>query len=105
MNSPGSLFNFIKEDTKYEILNKESLSVLKTLRDNKFDLIITSPPYNIGKAYETKTSIEKYLESQEIIIKELVRLISTQGSLCWQFGNYIDKGDRKQRLIFHGGVV
>jgi|GEM_PF-7126762 len=39
---------------------------------NKFDLIITSPPYNIGKSYETKTSIEKYLETQEEIIHQFL---------------------------------
>lgn len=57
----------------------------------KFDLIITSPPYNVGKEYESKLSIEKYLENQEEIIKEIVDLLSDKGSLCWQVGNFVDK--------------
>lgn len=77
----------------YKIYNEDSLNVLKSLEDNKFDLIITSPPYNIGKSYEVKTSIEDYLETQEQIIDELVRVLSDTGSLCWQVGNYIDKGE------------
>ncbi len=55
-----------------------------------FDLIITSPPYNIGKEYETKKSIEAYLKDQEAIIKQLVRLTSDKGSICWQVGNFVD---------------
>lgn len=73
--------------------NGDCLSVLKTIEDEKFDLIITSPPYNVGKSYETKTSIENYLETQENIIVELVRTLSKQGNLSWQVGNYVYKGE------------
>lgn len=87
------LFDFINPDVKYNIFNGDSLQLLKGIEDSKFDLIITSPPYNIGKSYETKTSIEKYLETQETIINELVRTLSDKGNLCWQVGNYVDKGE------------
>ena len=87
------LFEYISPDTQFEINRGDCLDVIKHLDDGKFDLIITSPPYNIGKSYETKTSIEKYLQTQEEIINELVRCLSDRGSLCWQVGNYIDKGE------------
>jgi len=87
------LFDYISPDTDYEIKKGDCLNVLKKVDDGKFDLIITSPPYNVGKSYETKTSIEKYLETQEEIIDELVRTLSEKGNLCWQVGNYIDKGE------------
>lgn len=87
------LFDYISPGTDYEIKKGDCLNVLKKIDDCKFDLIITSPPYNIGKSYETKTSIEKYLETQEEIINELVRTLSDKGNLCWQVGNYIDKGE------------
>lgn len=87
------LFEYISPDTDYQILNGDSLKVLNGIEDGKFDLIITSPPYNIGKSYETKTSIEKYLETQKEIINELVRTLSDKGNLCWQVGNYVDKGE------------
>lgn len=85
------LFDYVSPDTDYEIKKGECLNILKKIDDGKFDLIITSPPYNIGKSYETKTSIEKYLETQEEIINELVRTLSEKGNLCWQVGNYVDK--------------
>ncbi|NHM07979.1 site-specific DNA-methyltransferase [Flavobacterium sp. CYK-4] len=87
------LFDYISPEITYNITEGDSLSVLKKVEDGKFDLILTSPPYNIGKSYETKTSIEKYLETQEEIITELVRTLSDQGSICWQVGNYVDKGE------------
>lgn len=87
------LFEYISPGITHQIINGDSLSVLKKIEAGKFDLIITSPPYNIGKSYETKTSIEKYLETQEEIIIELVRILSTKGNLCWQVGNYVDKGE------------
>lgn len=87
------LFDYISPDTEYEIKKGDCIDVLKKFDDGKFDLIITSPPYNIGKSYETKTSIEKYLETQEEIINELVRTLSEKGNLCWQVGNYVDKGE------------
>jgi DNA modification methylase len=87
------LFEYISSDISHDIINGDSLKVLKGIEDGKFDLIITSPPYNVGKSYETKTSIEKYLETQEEIINELVRTLSDKGNLCWQVGNYVNKGE------------
>ncbi|MFA5012308.1 MAG: site-specific DNA-methyltransferase [Ignavibacteria bacterium] len=87
------LIEYISPDITHQIINGDSLTVLKGIEDEKFDLIITSPPYNIGKSYETKTSIEKYLISQEEIINELVRTLSENGNICWQVGNYVNKGE------------
>ena len=80
-----------KEGIISDIIKGDALKVLKKYKDGHFKLIVTSPPYNIGKAYETRTSIELYLKKQEIIISELVRVLSENGSICWQVGNYKDK--------------
>ncbi len=95
------LFDYISPETNYRIENGDSLTILKKVEDGKFDLILTSPPYNVGKSYETKTSIEKYLETQEEIISELVRTLSEKGNLCWQVGNYVDKGEIFPLDIFY----
>ena len=93
MKAKEPLFDYINPDLEHSIENGDCLKVLKKYEDEKFDLIITSPPYNIGKSYETKTSIEEYLETQEEIIIELIRVLSEKGSICWQVGNYVDKGE------------
>ncbi|WP_253556625.1 DNA-methyltransferase [Robbsia andropogonis] len=57
------------------------------------NLIVTSPPYNIGKKYEKRTSLDVYIESQAATIAEAVRLLHPNGSICWQVGNHVDDGE------------
>src|SRR5262249_10813694 len=52
----------------------------------------TSPPYNIGKKYERRMRLDDYLEQQKRVIRECVRVLSPEGSICWQVGNYVDRG-------------
>jgi adenine-specific DNA-methyltransferase len=101
MKAKEPLFDYISPKIDYQIRKGDCLSELKDIGDNKFDLIVTSPPYNVGKSYETKTSIEKYLETQEEIISELIRALSENRNLCWQIGNYVDKGEVFPLDIFY----
>ncbi|OFW80354.1 MAG: DNA methyltransferase [Alphaproteobacteria bacterium RIFCSPLOWO2_01_FULL_40_26] len=71
----------------------DSLRFTKTLPDNFFRLIISSPPYNIGKVYEKQVSIEDYLKQIDPLLKELVRVLARDGSFCWQVGNYVNDGE------------
>lgn len=73
--------------------NMDTMQFMKDIPDNTIKLIITSPPYNIGKEYETRVSIDEYLSTQKEIISELIRILSPEGSICWQVGNYVDKGE------------
>jgi len=43
------------------ILSGDCLKSLHTLPDSFAKLIITSPPYNIGKVYEKATNLGEYL--------------------------------------------
>ncbi len=70
----------------------DCLKLLEDIPNESMQLIVTSPPYNIGKEYEKKLRLETYLEQQAAVIKECVRLLSQRGSICWQLGNYVDKG-------------
>lgn len=89
---------------KYNYILGDSLKNLKELEDSKFKLIITSPPYNVGKEYEKKTSIEEYLEDQNEIIEELIRVLHPEGSICWQVGNYINQGEVFPLDIFYYNI-
>lgn len=66
-----------------------------------FDLVITSPPYNIGKPYEQKQELNAYLEWQKRIIKKIVIRLRPTGSLCWQVGNFVEKrkGGRSSTIL------
>jgi adenine-specific DNA-methyltransferase len=79
----------------------DAAAFTKKLPDQSIQLIITSPPYNIGKSYETRVSIQDYLDTQQVLIGDLVRVLSNQGSICWQVGNYIDNGEVFPLDIFY----
>lgn len=70
----------------------DCLGLLKTIPDESLTLVITSPPYNIGKEYEKRLKLESYLEQQAAVIRECVRCLSSHGSICWQIGNYVKNG-------------
>ena len=72
---------------------KDNLEFMRTLDKGSMHLIVTSPPYNIGKEYEKRTSLDLYIESQAATIAEAVRILHPQGSICWQVGNHIDDGE------------
>src|SRR5579862_6086533 len=68
---------------------EENLEFMRNLDTASMNLIVTSPPYNIGKRYERRTSLDRYLSEQAKTIAECVRLLHPGGSLCWQVGNHI----------------
>ena len=72
---------------------EDNLSFMEKLHDGQMKLVVTSPPYNLGKDYESKTSLDDYLEAQSRVISECVRVLHPQGSICWQVGNYVSKGE------------
>ena len=66
---------------------------MATISDKSVSLIITSPPYNLGKDYEDRVSIEKYLEAQSEVIAQFNRILKDDGSICWQVGNFVEDGE------------
>jgi len=62
----------------------DNIPFMGSLPDAMFKLIVTSPPYNLGKPYEERSGLDEYLATQERVIEECVRLLHPRGS----------KGDR-----------
>lgn len=56
-----------------------------------FDLVVTSPPYDIGKSYEKRMPLDEYVEWQRRIIQKIYPRLKDNGSICWEVGNYINK--------------
>ncbi len=68
-------------------------ALIRHIPSESVDLVITSPPYNLGKKYEKKTTLQTYLNNMEPVITELKRILTPTGNLCWQVGNYVEKGE------------
>lgn len=71
----------------------DAASALSMCPDGFAAMIITSPPYNLGKVYEKQTGLESYLAEMANIIEQIVRVLSPRGSLCWQVGNYVEDSE------------
>ena len=73
---------------------RDNLDFMARLDDGSFKLIVTSPPYNLGKSYgNDRRSLDAYLADQQRVIAECVRLLKDDGSICWQVGNYVENGE------------
>jgi len=70
----------------------DCLDLLRQVPDETVQLVVTSPPYNLGKEYEKRLKVEEYIRQQASVIRECVRVLKKTGSICWQVGNYVDKG-------------
>ena len=75
------------------IEQSDNLEFMSRFPDEHFQLIVTSPPYNLGKEYESKRSLAEYLSMQAKVIDAAVRLLDRRGSLCWQVGNFVSNGE------------
>lgn len=81
------------ESNKVTLFEGDTLDLLKQIPDKSAMLVVTSPPYNLGKEYETRQDLDKYRDFQEKVIKECVRILKDEGSICWEVGNYVNDGE------------
>jgi adenine-specific DNA-methyltransferase len=92
MNAPARIVR-LRADAQVRMACEDNLDFMRRLDSKSVKLIITSPPYNIGKAYERRDSLENYVKAQTQVISECVRLLHDQGSICWQVGNHVQNGE------------
>lgn len=76
----------------------DCLALLRQIPDEAIQLVVTSPPYNLGKEYERRQSVEAYVADQRRVISECVRVLKPEGSICWQIGNYVSKTSKSSIL-------
>lgn len=89
---PAYIADHYTTDADAVIYEGGCLDLLAEVPDRSVQLVVTSPPYNIGKEYERKLDIRTYVAQQAEIIGECVRVLADTGSVCWQVGNYVDDG-------------
>lgn len=61
------------------------------LLPKKADLIVSSPPYGIGKSYEQAQTLESYTTWAETIVPLLKQSLNPSGAVCWQVGTFTGK--------------
>lgn len=80
------------------IINDDILNGFKLIEDNSIDLMLTSPPYNIGIEYDVwddKMDWDEYYLWCEKWIKETYRVLKPDGRMC--IDHYLSLGTSKFR--------
>ena len=62
LNTVGSVF---QADQRAVIYEGDCQDFLRGVPDAAIQLIVTSPPYNLGKSYERRVHLSRYLAWQE----------------------------------------
>lgn len=75
------------------VFHGDCRDLLRDIPDDSVQLFVTSPPYNIGKRYEKKSTLEDYLARESKVIRLCVEKLRPGGSICWQVGNHVDTGE------------
>ena len=84
------VYKHFSADNQVTLFNGDCLELLREIPDEAVDLIISSPPYCMKKAYENpKDDIETFQRQHEKIFDDLYRVLKPGGSLCWQVGYHI----------------
>ena len=98
---------------KLDIIQGDALLEKQKIKNNSVDLIITDPPYNLGKDYGNNIDLkefEEYLEFSEKWIKECIRVLKPHGTIYIFMGvrfiSYIyEILERKHNLHFNSWIT
>ncbi len=93
MEPPRATVARLTSDRQAHMACVDNLDFMRPLKAGSMKLIVTSPPYNIGKSYERRRSLQNYVNDQARVISECARLLNPRRSLCWQVGNHVQNGE------------
>ncbi len=86
------IYKRYKDSNRVTLFNGDCIKLLKNLPDESVDLVVTSPPYCIGKAYEDPhDDIETFKTQHNNMFDELYRVVKPGGSICWQVGYHVSE--------------
>jgi adenine-specific DNA-methyltransferase len=86
---PVRIAEHYSDDAQVVLYPGDCMDLLSQIPARSVQLVVTSPPYNIGKQYERKRTLRDYLAGQDTVISRCVDLLRDGGSICWQIGNHI----------------
>jgi adenine-specific DNA-methyltransferase len=100
-----------RENFDAVLVNSDILEFLDSSPIKDISLVMTSPPYNLLKPYEQKLDFDDYISWQKEIILKIIKKMKSNGSICWQVGNYIFEKEvfkelglkLRNRIIWHFG--
>lgn len=88
-----TIYKTFKSTNDITLYEGDCFELVKNLPDQSVDLIITSPPYAMGKAYErAEDDLDDFTVKHKDLMPQLYRVLKVGGSICWQVGYHVKKG-------------
>ena len=92
--------NSLSDENVNKIFCKSSES-MTDLPDNSVHLMITSPPYNVGKDYDNNLSLQEYRQLLKRVFTETYRVLVPGGRACINIANL----GRKPYIPLHSFII
>ena len=95
---------YVENPIPTQLLNKifcKSSKKMEELPDNSIHLMVTSPPYNVGKEYDKDFTLEEYLSFLKTVWKEVYRVLVPGGRACINIANL----GRKPYIPLHTFII
>ena len=100
----GKEVEYVENEIDPQNMNKifcKSSESMTELPDNSVHLMVTSPPYNVGKEYDENLSLKEYRELLKQVFKETYRVLVPGGRACINVANL----GRKPYLPLHSYII
>lgn len=94
------IYKSFRSGNRITLFNGDCIDLLKSMPDESVDLVVTSPPYCIGKAYEDPhDDIETFKTLHTNIFNDMYRVLKVGGSVCWQIGYHNSNATKVPRTV------
>ena len=96
--------NYVENPIPVEFLDKifcKTSEQMEELPDNSVHLMVTSPPYNVGKDYDKNLTLDEYREFLKRVWSEVKRVLVPGGRVCINLANL----GRKPYIPLHAFIV
>jgi modification methylase len=101
---PTGACEYVENPVPPEFLNTilaKSSEAMTELPDHSVHLMVTSPPYNVGKDYDEDLTLEEYLGFLQRVWREVHRVLVPGGRACVNIANL----GRKPYIPLHSYIV
>jgi len=100
----GKNIKYVENQIASQYINKifcKSCENMSEIPDNSIHLMVTSPPYNVGKEYDGNLSLNEYREFLKRVFKETYRVLVPGGRVCINVANL----GRKPYIPIHRYII
>jgi adenine-specific DNA-methyltransferase len=81
-----------RASASWSLVVEDAIRFLSEIEPNSVDLLVSSPPYFMGKEYDTSLRVDDFSRIHQKLAPLLARALKPGANLCWQVGNHARDG-------------